>query len=401
MRERKLRVRQAVFFIRFLLSLSIAGGYFVCMRICIDVQSAVTQRAGVGRYTRELVQHLPEASPDDEFVLAYFDFKAKGAPIAPEGVEERRIRWCPGRIAQLAWKTIHWPPFDAFAGDADLYHFPNFVLPPLRHGKSVVTIHDMTFLRYPHFTENRNARHLTACMQDTVERADAIITVSQFSADEVCALLDVRPERVFAVHSGISSGFVRPPSETIRKQLSEAGLDKPYILTVGTVEPRKNIPFLIDVFEQLSDFDGELVIAGGLGWKYGPILERITNSPRSRDIRYLQYAGDSLLPSLYAGAELFVLTSFYEGFGFPPLEAMACGTPVVSSAGGSLREILGDAAIVLDDFDCDLWIEKIRQALSDSVLRKELASRGHAQAKKYSWAAAAAETHNVYQQVLQ
>ena len=371
------------------------------MRICIDVQSAVTQRAGVGRYTRDLVQHLADAAPDDDIILAYFDFKSNGSPLDVTGTEERCIRWCPGRLAQLAWKTIKWPSFDAFAGEADLYHFPNFIIPPLRQGKAVVTIHDMAFLRYPHFTENRNARHLKACMQDTVKRADAIITVSQFSADEVCDLLDVRPETVFAVHSGISDGFSKPSEENMQRILAEAKLDKPYILTVGTVEPRKNIPFLIDVFEQLNDFDGELVIAGGLGWKYDPILNRIRNSTRANDIHYIEYASDDLLPSLYAGASAFLLTSFYEGFGFPPVEAMACGTPVVSSSGGSLAEVLGDAAIVLDDFDCDLWVEKTMQALTDSSLREDLTSKGYAKAKSSSWTNTAKETHDVYERVLQ
>lgn len=369
------------------------------MRICIDIQSAITQRAGIGRYTRELAKHLCPQFQEDQFVLTYFDFKARGERLNIPGAEERRIGWCPGRIVQRAWKTLHWPPYDLFAGPADVYHFPNFVAPPLRRGRSVVSIHDLSFIRYPEFTEDRNARHLKTCLRDTISRADAIITISDFSAREIHEILDVPTERIFRVYCGIAEGFQAPPPETTAALLTEAGLEKPYILTVGTLEPRKNIPFLIDMFEALDDFDGDLVIAGGLGWKYAPILARIQESPKADRIRYLQRVGDEFLPALYAGAELFMMPSFYEGFGFPPIEAMACGTPVVSSAGGSLPEVVGDAAIVIEDYDVDVWKEHTMRALTDSELRADLCRRGESQARTYTWKAAAEATHAVYRKV--
>ena len=315
------------------------------------------------------------------------------------GAGQRAVHWCPGRLARAAWKTFGWPPFERFAGKADLYHFPNFVLPPLGAGRSVVTIHDLSFLRFPDFAEKRNLAYLSARIPDTVRRADAILTDSLFSAGEICERLNADPERVFAVHLGIDERFAPPPAGKIQAVRRELGLDRPYLLTVGTLEPRKNVPFLVDVFENLPDFDGDLVVAGRRGWKDGPILERLHESSRAGRIRVLEDVDDGQLPALYAGASLFVLASFYEGFGFPPLEAMACGTPVLSSAGGSLPEVLGNAAIVLNSFDADLWSGEARRILSDTALRTSLVERGRARAAAYNWERTAAETWAVYRKV--
>ncbi|MBT3194664.1 MAG: glycosyltransferase family 4 protein [Verrucomicrobia bacterium] len=370
------------------------------MKVCIDIQSAVTQRAGVGRYTRELVQHLAAmAEPDDRFLLPYFDFKGNAAPFELPNAELKAVRWCPGRIAQLAWKTLRWPPYDVFSGEADLYHFPNFIIPPLRRKKAIVTIHDMSFMAYPHFAEEGNVRYLRRHLEETAKRADAIITISHFSAREICRYLDVSESRVFPVYLGIADRFARPDSETTARVLADCKLDRPYLLTVGTVEPRKNIPFLVEAFEQLKDFDGDLVIAGGYGWKYEPVLERIRKSPRAESIRCLGYTSDEQLPSLYAGASAFVTTSHYEGFGFPPVEAMACGTPVVSSMGGSLAEVLGDGALLIEGSSAEDWAEQIRRVLGDSALRETLIHRGRNKAASYSWAKTAKETMDVYRRV--
>lgn len=369
------------------------------MKICIDIQSAIAQRAGVGRYTKLLVQNLGKTAGDDELYLAYFDFTRHAMPFSVENAVKRPIRLCPGRLAQLSWKTINWPPYNIFAGNADLFHFPNFIIPPLGKGKSVVTIHDMSFIRFPAFAEEENQHYLADKINDTVTRADAIITDSHFSAGEIQSILDVEPERIFPIHLGIDQSFSAPDPAVIASTLYELNVDRPYILTVGTVEPRKNIPFLIEVFENLQSFDGNLVIAGMPGWKYEPIMQRIKSSSRAASIKYVKYVSDAMLPALYAGAELFATTSFYEGFGFPPLEAMACGTPVISSAGGSLAEVLGSSAIIINDFDIDIWVGQINRVLNDAELRKDLSTRGTAQITKYTWAETARKTWEVYRKI--
>ena len=370
------------------------------MKVCIDVQSAVTQRAGVGRYTRTLAEHLGALTrPSDDLLLFYFDFKRAARPFAVARGSERVVRWCPGRLAQWAWKTLRWPPFDALCGAADLYHFPNFVLPPLRRGRSVVTIHDVSFLRYPQFAEEKNLRHLRAHMRETIRRADAILTVSAFSAGEITELFDVEPARVHAVHNGIAAHFRPAAPAPVRTVRERHGLRKPYLLTVGTLEPRKNLPFLVDLFEALERPDLDLVIAGMAGWKVSGILQRLHESRRAEDIRWIEYVGDDELPALYSGAEAFVCTSVYEGFGFPPLEAMACGTPVLSSSGGSLAEVLDDAAVVRHDFELAAWRDSLLGLLDDTAGRASLRAAGRARASRFTWENAARQIWDVYRRV--
>ncbi len=371
------------------------------MRICVDVQSAVTQRSGVGRYTRELVNHLGPLAGDHQLRLFYFDFKRHGEPWQVPHAQMRPQRWLPGRIVQKAWQYAHFPPFDWLAGRADLYHFPNFICPPLARGKSVVTIHDVSFLRYPEFTEEKNRRYLAAQIARTVSRADRIITDSRFSAQEIAALLHVPPERITPIHLGISPAFRPADAAAVDAMRKKYGLTRPYLLTLSTIEPRKNLPFLVDLFENMADFDGELVICGQPGWKYEPILDRIRASKRAGSIRLLGHMADADLPALYTGADLFLCSSFYEGFGFPPLEAMACGTPVLSSAGGSLAEVLGSAAVVRQDFDPDGWLADARRLLSDGVLRADFRQRGLMQAAQYRWEKTAQQTFAVYRELLE
>jgi glycosyltransferase involved in cell wall biosynthesis len=370
------------------------------MRVCLDFQAAIAQQAGVGRYTQQLAEHLAQAAGPDQLALFFFDFKRAGSDVLPAGAEAAAVQWCPGRVAQAAWKTIGWPPFDWFAGPADVYHFPNFVLPPCKDGKNVVTIHDVSFMRHPEFTESRNLAYLTHHIRKTVARAEAIITDSHFSAREIQELLHVPADRVHAIHLGISDDFEAPPEDDIEGFRSRTGLSRPYLLSVGTLEPRKNYTFLIDVFEALSNFDGDLVIAGMPGWKFDPVLQRIRNSPKADRIRYLQYVPQEDLASLYAGADLFAFPSHYEGFGFPPLEALACGTPVVSSTAASLPEVLEDAATLLATDSRDAWVAAIESVLVHGVNDADRVTRGRAQARKFRWDRTADETWQLYREIV-
>jgi glycosyltransferase involved in cell wall biosynthesis len=221
-----------------------------------------------------------------------------------------------------------------------VYHFPNFIRPPLSHGASVVTIHDLAFLRLPETIEERNLAYLQAHIRNTVQRANAIITVSRFTAQEAQELLQVPAARLHPIHSGLDPSLHVPAETEVRDLRRRLNLPRPYLLTVGTLEPRKNLPFLLEVYERLERVDVDLVIAGRRGWKYEPILARLQQQPAARPASTSwRTSASSDLPALYGGAELFVLPSLYEGFGFPPLESMACGTPAVVSTGGSLPEV--------------------------------------------------------------
>jgi len=368
------------------------------MKVCVDIQAGIGQQAGVGRYVRHLVPALAAQRGDDELSLFYFDFQRKGLPLSAAGVPARAVCWCPGRVMQKAWKTVSFPPFDWLAGRADVYHFPNFVRPPLRRGRSVVTIHDVSFLRHPETTEAGNLHYLRRQIHRTVQQVDAIITDSEFSRREIMELLQAEPEKVRAVHLGLDQAGAAPDAAAVAEARRALELSRPYLLTVGTVEPRKNLGFMVELFEELA-FEGDLVIAGMLGWKYEPLLERIAQSPRRDRIRLLNYVPEALLPALYTGAEAFIVTSLYEGFGFPPLEAMSLGVPVVSSCGGSLPEVLGEAARLVPHFDLDGWRCTVEEVLGDEALRASLRDRGRRQAAGYTWERTAKETWNVYRQL--
>lgn len=371
------------------------------MKICLDIQSAVGRQAGVGRYTQSLAGQLGGlAGAGDSLTCFYFDFRRRGISFPIPQTRIRSCRLLPGALVQKAWTHLNAPPFDSFSGAHDLFHFPNFFLPPLRKGRAVVTIHDVSFLRFPDFAEDRNRRYLEGTIPHTVAHADAILTISQFSADEIVALLGVPRARVHAVPLGITPHMRPPPPETVDRARRNLGLTRPYLLTVGTLEPRKNIPFLVDVFEQLAPhYPGDLVLAGAPGWKVGPLLDRIRRSPVANRIRRLDFVPDGDLPALYAGADLFLFASHYEGFGFPPLEAMACGVPVISSPGGSLREVLGEAAILLEPSDAETWCARIRETLADEAKRTALITAGFAQAARYTWPETARRTWDVYRKV--
>jgi glycosyltransferase involved in cell wall biosynthesis len=360
----------------------------------------VAQVAGIGRYTRLLAEHLAlSASADDALRLFYLDFRRRATPPDLKGATLAPYRKLPGSVLQRLWRFSKRPYFDDIAGAADVFHFTNFIAPPMKSGSCVATIFDMSFERFPQFAEDRNLRYLRAGIRGTVERADAIITISDFSAAEITELLPAARGKVRSIPLGISPTFKRPPEEAIAAMRQRLGIKRPYLLTVGTIEPRKNLPFLVDVFNRLDSVDMELVIAGMPGWKCEPILDRFANARCSSRIHYLRYVPDGDLAALYAGASLFVVPSFYEGFGFPPLEAMACGTPVVSSAGGSLPEVVGDSALVLSDFDPDHWATEILRLLGDSDKLREMSISGIQHSSGFRWEETARRTWEVYREV--
>lgn len=371
------------------------------MKVCMDIQSAIAQRAGVGRYTRSLVEALAlSATPEDVLRIFYFDFQRKGRPFPLAKVEEQAVRWIPGRWVQQAWKTIGSPPFNWFAGAAEVYHFPNFIRPPLTRGRSVVTIHDVSFLRHPEAAETKNLCYLTAKIRDTVDRTDRILTDCSFVAKEITELLGAAPARVTPVYPGLPKGFSGATAESISEVRSRQSLTRPYVLTVGTLEPRKNHSFLVEVFERMPFFDGDLVLAGMRGWKVEPILERIRDSSRADRIHLLDYVEDADLQALYTGAELFLFPSLYEGFGFPPLEAMACGCPVLASTAGALVEVLGEGAELLETQDAERWAEAVRRILSEgTTARAARIARGRNRTQLYTWEAAAHQIWGIYREV--
>jgi glycosyltransferase involved in cell wall biosynthesis len=363
------------------------------MHIAIDYTAAVQQRAGIGRYTRELVGallHLEEAREAHRYTL----FAAAGGRSAPVGslppAIRRRFLPLSDEWAARLWHRARLPiPEETFTGPIDLFYSPDFVLPPTRRRTpTLLTVHDLSFLRYPDHFVPKLVRYLSRVVPESVARADRVLADSQATRTDLVELLGTSPEKVEVLYSGVDARF-RPEREPGEQERLRAryGLDRPYVLSVGTLQPRKNYVRLIRAFVRLSVSGVMLVIAGARGWLYEEVLEE---AARHGDrTRILGFVAEEDLPALYRGASLFVFPSFYEGFGLPVLEAMACGVPVVCSRASSLPEVAGDAALLVDPHDEEGLREAMGRALEDEALRREMTARGLARAAHFTWERAA------------
>ena len=285
----------------------------------------------------------------------------------------------------------------------ELYHEPNYV--PLRYDVPVVvTIHDLSWLRYPETHPADRVRWLQRGLSRALDRAGAILVDSAFVRDELVAMFDVPPQRVTVAHLGVSSAFrPRSPEETA-VTLRPLGLQHGhYLLSVGTIEPRKNVGHLLAAFARLPAAlrDGfPLVIAGARGWRAADLERELRLLANAGQIRFLGYSPAADLPNLYAGAAAFVFPSLYEGFGLPPLEAMACGVPVLASDRAALPEVIGDAGLAFDPEQPQDTAVKIAAMLEDRAARADFAHRGENRARCFTWAACAQVTVEAYRQAL-
>ncbi len=367
------------------------------MRIGIDYTAAAHQRAGIGRYARGLVGALAELDADDQFVLLVAGRAAPHAPgesqqLDPVVGDNFHIRDLPlsERMWTIIWHRLRLPfPVDLFTGQVDVFHSPDYVLPHVRHGKAVVTIHDLSFLRYPEGAEPKLRRYLGKAVPRAVRRAELVLADSENTRNDIIELLGTSPEKVEVLYPGVEGRF-RPVQDERLLSAARAvyGLDFPFILTVGTLEPRKNHALLLNayaVLRELPEVPHKLVIAGGEGWLYEGVLRRVEELSLERDVVFLGFVPDEDLPALYSLADVFVFPSLYEGFGLPPLEAMACGTPVVASRSSSLPEVVGDAGLMVPPDNPRALAGTIHKLLNDQVLRQKLIERGVSQAQKFTW----------------
>lgn len=350
------------------------------MRVCIDIQSVISNPKGVGRYTFELVRALSELPSKEDVTLSYFDFlnRFDGLDYFPN----RPVKIMPGRMYNKFWKKFHFPPLNWFIGRYDVYHFPNFCLPPMSGaGKCIITVHDLAFVRYPEYIEPKNLVFLQNELPRSLEEADRIIAVSNFTKNEIMEIYNIPEEKIIVIYEGGSTSFTIAPKP---QRVSGLNLPDRYVLFVGTLEPRKNIEGLIQAFRICKLKDYKLVIAGQKGWAYEGIFKL-----NLEDVIFPDYVPQESMGEIYKRAKLFVFPSFYEGFGLPPLEAMANGIPVVSTR----FEILGEAARFVDPKKP----EDIAEGIMDVLKNPEpWIAKGLEQAKKFSWRKTAEETLNLY-----
>jgi len=372
------------------------------MRIAIDYTAAICQRAGIGRYTRELTQALLALDRENRYVL----FSAGRSADEPQWPSNVRRRSVPLRDHQLAliWQRLRLPiPAELFTGPVDLFHSPDFVLPPLLNAASVVTIHDLSFMRLPHCSPPPLLDYLTRSVPRSARRADAILADSESTRRDVIELLGIDAQRVHVVYAGVDARFAPQPQGTVREVKARYSIAGPYVLAVGTLQPRKNYPRLLQAFaavRQRSRIPHKLVIVGGRGWLYDEIDATIVRLDLADHVLMPGFVPDDDLPALYAGADLLAFPSLYEGFGLPALEAMACGTPVIASTAPSLPEVCGDAALLVDPTDVPDLADAMEQVLTDEALVTRLTELGRRRAQQFHWEDAARALLAVYRKLL-
>jgi len=286
----------------------------------------------------------------------------------------------------------------------DVYHAPHYVLPAGVRCPSVVTIHDCIHLMFPQYLPNRLAyAYARAQMWAAARRSDCILTVSEASKRDILHLFNVPPEKIVVVYNAIDSHFaVTPSEEAVARVRERYQLNHQFVLYVGNIKPHKNLVRLIEAFDELrrSGFEHvKLLIIGDEISKLPSLRRAVHHYKLHKQVRFLGYLSDDQLAILYRLASVFAFPSLYEGFGLPPLEAMASGTPVVTSNVSSLPEVVGDAAVLVNPYDVDAIVEGLRRVLTDPALAAEMRRKGIERAREFSWERSVAKTWGVYQQV--
>ncbi len=353
--------------------------------------------SGVSEYTFNLLNHLLAQDTDSDYALFYNSW---------HNIENRMPKFTSSRVKishssypnkifnYLLQKTLQQPKVDEIVGGVDIFLSPhiNFLaLSP--YCKKVITIHDLSFLRYPEFFSRRkNFWHRTIRVEKLIARFDKIVAVSENTKNDLIELCGVAPEKIQVIYSGLASEYkvLDKTYSGLAAVRAKYDLPEKFILYLGNIEPRKNIAGLIRAYNtlrvehpELSDL--KLIIAGATGWRIKDTFNELNASPYIADIKFLGYIDRADKVYLYNLAQLFVYPSFYEGFGFPPLEAMACGTPVLTSNISSLPEIVADAAITIDPNNINAIAEAMAEILTNNELRADLIGRGLERVKEFDW----------------
>lgn len=350
------------------------------LRVAYDAGPLLNPATGIGRYTAELAFALEALGVQ----VKRYAFALRGAP--PEGVARMRI---PGRAARMAWRRFDRPAVQRLTGDVEVVHGTNFVLPALGGAPAVVTVHDLSYLRddvYP------GGEFLRDAIPWSLRRAAGVIVPTQAIATELTERYGTDPERITVTHEGVSEHFfgASPLSDTA---LGRLGIPGPFALAVGTLEPRKNLARLIEAWKAAApSLPGwSLVLAGPKGW--GPELAETPG------VMPIGRVPEEMLPGLMAAAGIFCYPSLYEGFGLPPLEAMATKTPVLAGRYPAAEEVLGEAAVLVDPLDVDALAEGLLR-LSDPAEAGALGFAGRARAAGFDWLTTARRSLEAYQKAI-
>lgn len=380
------------------------------MRIALNANlvsfSGTYRQAGVSKYTELLIKYLGQVDPTNEYLIYFGNGPHPADFAAAPNFRLIRSRFNTEKpVTRIAWEQFI-APFRLLRDRPAILHCPVNVMPLLALSRTVITIHDLGFIRFPERYRKPKRLYLHALTALSAKRARHLITPSEAVRQEVIELLKIKPERVTAIAEGVSENFKPLPPAEIEKFKREKNLPDKFALYVGTLEPRKNLPFLIKAFarwrtENPAEAEGvRLIIGGAKGWFYEEIFRLVEQLSLGSVTDFPGYLREDDLPLWYNSARCFVYPSIYEGFGLPPLEAMACGCPVITSDISSIPEVVGEAGRLVKPDDENGLVAALDLLLTDDAAWSVYREKGLAQAARFTWQEAARRTLEIYRQIV-
>ncbi|MBE3092200.1 MAG: glycosyltransferase family 4 protein [Actinobacteria bacterium] len=378
-------------------------------KIGIDISTLLNHGPyiGAGRYIINLVRNLLEIDNKNTYVLTGRYTSTEYLEIAynlKKDFENNKIELKFYRTPQKKldlWNRFKFPPIEFLGFKADILHCPDYLIPPIMNKNIILTIHDLAFIRFPEFNFDWFIKKYAREVKKNAQISKKIIADSKSTKNDIVKFFKIDPSRIGVVYLAADSIFKKLPEKEIDRSVpKEYKINKKYILSVGTIEPRKNFITLIKAFNHIkqkkADFSYKLVITGRTGWKSEATYLERENSPYRDDILFIGRVPDKDLVQIYNQAELFVYPSLFEGFGLPPLEAMSCGLPVIASDTSSLKEVIGNAGILVTAGDESKLKKQILHVLENEEIKEELKRKSLIQAKKFSWEETARKTLEIY-----
>lgn len=381
------------------------------MKVAFDAQLLFEkQKTGIGWNARHMIDELIQI-PDMECTLNCFRIRDREhardtlKEYRERGCQIRQSTWIPARIYNHLERLIPFPYQWIFGKDAEITQFFNYTVPLGVANKKVTIVHDMAFRVCPDTVAKKTRKWLGKNLEKYCQRASCIVTVSEFSKREIHQYLGIPLEKIEVVYNGVDQEMFHPnyDNERISKVRETYKTGENYLLYLGTLEPRKNLETLIDAYRRMRNRVKDcpkLVLAGKKGWLYDSIFEMVKDYGLERDVVFTGYIAENEVAPLICGARIFLFPSLYEGFGIPPLEAMACGTPVITSDTSSLPEVVGDAGIMIPPKEPEKLCEAMERLFRDDVLWEEYRVRGFAQAKKFTWKNSAEKLAGIYRRIV-
>ena len=376
---------------------------FDAVPICSDKMS------GIGWCELGQTQALAELFPENSYEYSFFTSGDKERVKRVKKFAGKRIKLNTSGFSGFTYRAVSTflpVPYSLFFGrKSDITHFFNYIVPPFVHGKKVVTVHDMVYKSFPDTVRGRTKNMLDMGLKRSMKRADLIVTDSEFSKKEIIKYFPQHESKIRVVPCGVDLERFHPcdAPERIPEVKKSLDIEGDYFLYVGTIEPRKNLERLITAYaafvKKVGSSSPKLVLAGGKGWLDQGIYSRVEKLGMTKDIIFTKYVPSEDMNPLMCGALAFVFPSLYEGFGMPPLEAMACGVPVLASGEASLPEVTGDCAVICDAFDTKSIAEGMYRLYSSEELRKELSRKGLQRAQGFTWKRSAEMLMEVYREL--